>query len=174
MKNIGIGLIAGLLIGVLVFIGVKPKKDEIVWVSIQEVYDGFDYKKELEAKVLQTQQARKSIIDSAEFELKVLTREIKNENGKNKQKISLYEIKREDYYQKKEAFESDNANMQQKYNEKILTQINQYLKEFGIENNYKYVLGATGAGTLMYAKDEENVTKEAIIYINEKYKGKTE
>lgn len=173
-KNIGIGLLIVVLIGIIAYLSLKPASGNIVWVNVQKVYDEFDYKKELEAKLLKTQEARKAIIDSSEFELKVLSREIKMANGKDKNKISLFETKRARYYETKEAFENDNANMQKQYNEQILTQINQYMKDFGLKKKYKYILGAKGDGDLMYAEDGEDITVEAILFINEKYKGKIE
>jgi outer membrane protein len=168
-------LISLLLCGGMFFFCIyqSQQRGKLAWVNINEVYAEFIFKKELEKKILQTQQARKQVTDSLEFELKVLSREIRAEKGGNKNRIQLFEAKREAYLQKKEAQEEDNAMLEKQYNEQILTQLNQYLKDYGKEKNLRYLFGTTGNGNLMYAEESEEVTKDVILYINEKYKGKT-
>lgn len=174
-KNIAIVLTSVLLCGAICFLILRNNgKDKLAWVNLTKVYNEFAYKKELENKLTKTQQARKTIIDSAEFELKVLSRQIKAEDGKDKSKIALFEVKRDNYLNKKKEFEDDNDVLQKQYNEQILTQINQYLKDFGKEGKYTYIYGADGSGGLMYASESSDITEEVIKYINEKYKGKTE
>lgn len=159
---------------VFFFVFQSKQKNTIGWVNIGKVFNEFTFKKELEIKLKQTEQTRKAIIDSAEFELRVLTREIKAENGKDKEKITQYEVKRENYLNRKQEFENDNAAMGKQYNEQILTQINQYLKDYGKENSLDYILGADGGGGLMYAVEQKDITEAVIKYINERYKGKIE
>lgn len=173
-KNIIAAVVGIILIVIIVFL-IFNKKDtkRIAWVNINKVYNEFVFKKELESKLTITQQARKTIIDSAEFELKVLSREIKAEKGKDKNKIALFEVKRENYINKKNELEQDNEVLQKQYNEQILNQINQYLKDYGKQNKYAYILGADGGGTLMYADETNDITEAIVSYINEKYKGKT-
>lgn len=174
-KNIIICLITILLCSIIFFlINKSSHKDKIGWVNITKVYSDFVFKKELETKITKTQQARKAITDSLEFELKMLSREIKSENGKDQSKVSRFELKRENYIEKKKEFEEDNEMLQKQYNDQILTQINQYLKDYGKQKDYQYILGADGGGMLMYAIETSDITDEVIQYINERYKGKTE
>lgn len=174
-KNIIIGSVFVLLFSVVFFfIGKSRSQDKIAWVNINKVYNEFTLKKELESKLTQTQNARKKVLDSLEFELKVLSREIKTEEGKDKNKIRLFELKRENYLNKKSEVEIDNDVLQKKYNEQILNQLNQYLKDYGKQENFRYILGTDGSGSIMYATESDEITEGAIKYINEKYKGKTE
>lgn len=143
------------------------------WVNINEIYTEFVFKKELEKKLLETKQARKGILDSLELELKILSKEIQSENGKSKERIALFEVKRENYLNKKQQLEDDNSVMEGQYNEQILNQLNQYLKDYGKENKFRYIFGTSGSGSLMYAEEADDITKDVIVYINEKYKGKT-
>lgn len=164
-----------ILLGVIIFLVIGyVKKEKFVWINLNKVHGDFIFKKELESKLIKTEQARKTIIDSLEFELQVLGRQIKSENGKDKNKLAVYETKRQKYFDKKGEFEEDNSMLQQQYNDQILVQINQYMKDFGKQNGYTFIFGADGTGGLMYADEAKDVTEEAITFINEKYKGKTE
>jgi outer membrane protein len=160
--------------GISFFMNKTMQAYKLGWVNIHKVYDDFVFKKELETKLTQTQQARKAIIDSLEFELKVLSQEIKSEEGKDKKKIAIFESKREYYINKKNELEEDNTMLQKQYNEQIVNQLNQYLKNYGKEKKLRYIFGTDGNGSLMYALEADEITEDAINYVNEQYKGKTE
>lgn len=147
-------------------------KEKLGWVNISKVYGEFSFKKELETKLMQTQSARKKILDSLEFELNVLSRTIQSEQGKDKNSISIFETKRDQYLEKKNQFETDDQQLEKNYNEQILNQLNQYLKDYGKDKEFRYIFGAGGNGSLMYAQEADDITTSVIQYVNEKYKGK--
>ncbi len=147
------------------------QQNTIVWVNLSKVYNEFDLKKELEGKFKIVQTERKKILDSLELNLKVLGNQVELTKGKDEVKLYEFQMKREEYLTKKEQFEQDNAQLQGDYNQQVLTQINQYVKEYALSNNYSYVLGADGTGTLMFANDGKEVTGDILVYINNKYKG---
>ena len=49
--------------------------------------------------------------------------------------------------------------------------MSQYIVEFGKQNDYDLILGADGNGTVMYAKEMLDISKNVTVYINNKYKG---
>lgn len=158
-----------LVIGWIVFnYQTTPKTGFIV---IQEVYNGFSMKKEMEQKYNQAKMARATILDSLELGLKILARKIEGEQLKNKSTIEQFNIQRETFLERKQTYEEDNAALTKQYDQEILTQLNQYLKDFGEEHHFTYLFGNDGNGSLVYAADAKNVTKEVIAFINRKYKG---
>ena len=158
-----------LVIGWIVFsYQTTPKTGFIV---IQEVYNGFSMKKEMEQKYNQTKMARATILDSLELGLKILARKIEGEQLKNKSTIEQFNVQREEFLQRKQTYEEDNAALTKQYDQEILTQLNQYLKDFGEEHHFTYLFGNDGNGSLVYAADSKNVSKEVIAFINRKYKG---
>jgi outer membrane protein len=161
-------------VAAFLFIGKSNQGGKIAWININKVFNEFAYKKELEAKLTHTEEARKALIDSLEFELKMLSRAIQAEGGKDKSKISVFELKRENYLNKKKESEEDNAVLQKTYNDQILNQLNQYLKDYGKKENLRYILGSEGSGALMFATDQDEITDTVIVYINERYKGNIE
>lgn len=59
-------------------------------------------------------------------------------------------------YQKKNAF----------FEETIWKEINKKVADYGKENNIDFILGANGDGSIMYANEQKEITKEIIEYIN--------
>jgi outer membrane protein len=128
-------------------------------------------KKEFEKKYATTLNARKKIVDSLTFELNVLLKKIETEKEKNKSSIQEFNTKREEYIQRKKNYEEDNAALTKQYDQEILTQLTQYVKDYGEKNYYTYIFGNDGNGSLMYASETKNITKEVLEFINSKYKG---
>lgn len=155
-------------IGVVFYVNNNQKK--IVYVKVGELYTEFEMKKELENTYLTVQKGRKQLLDSLELELKLLNKKI-DTDGEKKNLLEVFDEKKEKYLMKKQQFEEDDALMQQQYSDKIRKQLNQYVTDYGKENNCDYIFGAEGSGALMYAKEINDVTKEVLIYINNKFKG---
>lgn len=166
--GINILLILLLIAGVIFY---NIKREKTAFIDLNKTYNDFDFKKELEKKAEEIQQKRKLIIDSLEFNLKILSKDINDEKGRDKMKIRDFEIKREDYIRKKQLFDEDNETMLKKYDEQIYKQLNQYVKDYGDLHHYTFIHGASGTGNIMYAKPEFDITNEVTLYINQKYKG---
>jgi len=149
----------------------KMNKARTGYVLIQDVFNGFELKKDYERKLKATKNSRQQILDSLETELKIMGKRIEAEQGKNKEDINVFTVKRENYFERKKIFEEDNALQAKKYDNEIITQLNQYIKDYGKENNYTYIFGNDGNGSLMYGKEINNITKETIEYVNERYRG---
>lgn len=141
------------------------------FIIIQEVYNGFDMKKETEQKYSKTKMARDKILDSLDLELKILARKIEQEQQKNRNSIDQFNIKRDEFLQRKQTYEEDNTALAKQCDQEILTQLNQYVKDFGKKNHYTYMFGNDGNGALMYADDVKDITKDVTAFINRKYKG---
>jgi len=141
------------------------------YILIQDVYNDFDMKKEKVKEYEKVKNSRDKILDSLSLELKILDSKIQSEEEKNKETIKEFHLKREYFFEKKQMFEEDNEVLSKKYDQEILTQLNQYVKDYSIAKGYTYMFGNDGNGALMYGKDENNVTKDVINFINLKYKG---
>jgi outer membrane protein len=100
-----------------------------------------------------------------------ILKQIDSEKEKNPETVKLFEGKREEFMQKKTAFEEENAALSQQYDQEILTQLNQYVKDYGTKNNFSLLFGNDGNGSLMYGTDDLNRTKDVLEYVNNKYNG---
>ncbi|MDP2387990.1 MAG: OmpH family outer membrane protein [Bacteroidota bacterium] len=170
MKKIYISVAVLLILGLGALLYFKEGKSGIVWMDVNKVYSDFDYKKEMDAKYLKTETARKKIIDSLELDLKLIFNQMQN-NPKDDEKVILFETKRAYFLEKKQQLDSDSENTRAKYYEQIVSQINQYVRDYGKEKGYSVILGADGTGAIMYAEEKIDITKEITTYVNNKYKG---
>ncbi|TAH42092.1 MAG: OmpH family outer membrane protein [Bacteroidetes bacterium] len=147
----------------------KPRTGFIL---INDLFSRFEYKKEVERKFLATKNERQQILDSLAVQLRLLSFEIEKGKFKDEKNVAIYNYKREEFYQKKKAFEEDNVNLSNQYDAEVIAQMNQYVSEYGRLNNYEFIFGNDGNGSLMYAYDANNITDEVSVYMNKKYSGK--
>lgn len=140
------------------------------YVDLKQVFDEFAYTQELKKDLVTVQAARQKLVDSMEFELKVLSKELEKSNTAELK--SKFDVKLESLMKFRKEAEQDNLALTEQLDSKILTQMNQYVKDFGKENGFDIILGSQGDGTVMYAEDNMNITKTVISYINKKFKGK--
>ncbi len=165
-----IALTISLVVSLLFF--TKKTESATGFINIQTVYDQFDMKKELEAEYLNVESKRKMVIDS----LKLVSNTYYQQNFKGDDTPASVkrelQIRQKQIEMKEKQFSEDNAVLTQKYTDQILKQINQYVYDYGKENKYKYIFGANSSGTLMYARDSEDITDLVLEYINQRYSGK--
>jgi len=122
-----------------------------------------DFNKELEKDFEKIVTTRKYVLDSLKYQITI-------KNGA--QDTTGLDILKRSYSYNSQVFEHNNSLLKEQYYEKIVTQLNQYVTDFGKESVYDIVLGANGNGTIMYATPKIDITDEVLVYINSKYEGK--
>lgn len=154
--------------GALSYFVFKGNK-KIAFVTIANVYDEFNLKKELEEKYKKIQIYKQSYLDSLKLNIQSMGAITKENDPVG---LAKFEESRKLYLLKENQFEKENENLNQVYTEQIWKQLNQYLEDFGHENAYDFIIGANGQGNLIYAGEKNDITKEMIKYVNNKYVGK--
>ena len=129
----------------------------------QLVFQDFKGTKEMTAKLNKQQQEQKRLLDSLLANITVLE---STQNARAVQKA------KESYQKLYQQFATNNQQTMERYNSQIWTQINQYVNEFGKEQDYQFLFGANGSGVIMFADSSLNITKDVLVYINNKYNGK--
>ena len=81
---LGIGLFFVLILLITSAIFLILDKPKCAWIEISKVYSEFDMKKELEAKYGNVEQMRKTILDSLELQLNMLSKRIQLMGEKEK------------------------------------------------------------------------------------------
>jgi outer membrane protein len=140
--------------------------------SMPEVFQGFELKKDLEAKFMFTKNRRQKQLDSLATQLKLLGTRLDAKHPITKEDELLYNTQRENFYKQRQIFTEDDASLTNQYDQEIITQLTQYVKDYGEANNYKYIFASENNQSLIYADESQNITKEILKYINNKYKGK--
>lgn len=174
MKNkVGLSNVISVIALVLsIFIATVQAKhnEKIAYVLIEDVFNEFDFKKELEQKYTATRNIRKKILDSLEIDLSVLAGRLKLQKEVDGDQ-ELFGRKRMEFDKKLRQFDEENVFMSKQFDEQIIKQLNQYVADYGKEMKYDIIYGNASSGSIMYGTEELNITKEVIAYINNKYKG---
>jgi outer membrane protein len=150
------------------------QQPKTAYVNTQKLYAGFQLKKELDLKLTQLQQSRMTTLDSLKSSLTLLTNSMKL-NGAEENPAdpnwATYTALRDNYLNQEAFFESDTEQKKEQYLNQIWTQLNQYVSEYGKEQKLDYVLGGDGSGSVMYARDAQDITDDVLAYVNSKYQG---
>lgn len=169
-KKIITPLIVILAIGFCIFWTLRSAK-KIAYVNTTQLHENFSLKKELEEKFSKVQLARQNLLDSIKFKIQYLS--IKGATLSEQEKMQVNDLQRSFLYKEKE-FSDENAATMQQYSDQIWKQINQYVNDYGKKHGYDLILGATGQGNIMFAKQEDDITKDVSEYINRRYAGAQE
>jgi outer membrane protein len=136
------------------------------YVTTIKVFEEFKMKKDLEDQYKKIQIIKQTYLDSIKLNIQTLSLQNLRE-----QELKIAQSKRA-YLLKENQFAKENENLYESYNDQIWKQLNQFMEDYGKEKNYDYILGASGQGTLMFAEESNDITKEVIEYINLRYAGK--
>ncbi|MGJ8664822.1 MAG: OmpH family outer membrane protein [Patiriisocius sp.] len=137
----------------------KKDKQEIVHFDNAKVFSEFNYSKELSQQGMNTITIQKKRVDSI---VNLLQQEI---NDTKKEALQREFVSANENLKRMSEEISNQANYQ------IWSRINEYTKEFGEQNDYQMILGTTGNGNLMYAKNSLDVTEAFLAFANKKYEG---
>lgn len=165
---IGFAVLLFSLIGLCTAIYIKIPKT--AYITTSKVYDNFHFKNELETKFEKVKVARSHHLDSIKLRLQLKYKELEGQDQQSTE-WENFRLMREQYFSKEAEFEKLSAELLQQYNDQIWERLNQYIKEYGEQNGFTYIFGASGEGSLMYALEGENVTDQIIDYVNERYEG---
>lgn len=167
-----IAVVLSLCAGTLSVYALTKCTNRTGYIYVESVYDGFNAKVKIEKDLKALENQQQTILDS--LKSVILSDQQGLDIAKGNSKLTL-QTKLDGEYQNYERllkqFSDYNTQESQKQTNKLLKQINQYVKDFGEENGYDYIFGASGNGTLMYAKDKRDITQEVLKYINKKYEG---
>jgi len=178
MKNKNLLIIALLVVAVLVtgllLINTFTNK-KIVYVEtgvLLEQYEGMKAARlQIEAKQRELSAGVDSLVNLFQDDLKNYERERSKMSAKERElKEELLRVRQQQVNNYHQAMQKKAAEEEQRLTQTQINRINDFLKSYGKENGYEYILGATGTGNMLYAKDAYNITKEVLASINNKYK----
>lgn len=98
-------------------------------------------------------------IDSLNTELQVLSQS----------PISIRTAKEQQILQYRSAIQQQAQQENQRLTQQVLDEVNAYLKQYGKEKDYNFILGATESGNIVYAADGTDITDEVLKGLNAQY-----
>lgn len=147
--------------GLSLFLWLKPDSDQkqrtTVFMDSFMVFEEFQMKKDYDKRLETEIGAEQKELDAIGAELSVTTDPAK------------IDALKKDFTVKKMAFDEKFSAISQQYTAEVYKRLNEYIKAFGKEQHYGFILGSNGQGNVMYVDQQQDVTKELIKYINKKY-----
>ena len=174
-RELALGLTALGLIIIAYFVFLTPKGDT-AYIDVNVLFEEYKgtkaSKKNFEAKKLVLQSNVDSLLNDWKKELKYYEKERSSMSKKElalKQELLSNKQQQINGYQ--QAIQKQIREEEQKLTQTVFNQLNAYIKEYGKEKGYKYILGATGSGGLLYADETDNITEEVLKGLNQEYQG---
>lgn len=140
------------------------------YIDLEVVFAEFNGKKEMEAAFMNGNDSQRVKLDSMAIEIKAMNARLTNENGSQAAFADL-QAKQNFYVKKANEFSEQSSFQESQITEKIWSQINQYVYDFGESHGFDFIYGLNRTGNLMFAKKDKDITKEVIEYINKRYEG---
>lgn len=155
-------LLVVLLVGVNAFLAINTFSDRqaIIVVDVIKVFNDFEMKKELEAKVDVKFKEFTNQIDSTKALLEYAVQQ--NDSGRMKAINYQLGLMQQDAQR---ALEISNKNI----NEQVWKRLNPLIDAFGKEKGYKLIIGANGMGNVLYRKEYIDKTTDVIHFVNNAY-----
>lgn len=170
-KNILLIAVANVLVIVSVIAYIEFTRTKTYYIDLQKIYGEFELKKELEAKLEAMVSITNEKLDSLEMQAQIINTGLK-QNPSDKSKIEEYNRIAEIYSIQSEQFDQQKSEVAEQYDQQIWSQLNEYIRSYGKENNCDFIIAGNGDGSIMYAKESSDITDKMIIYVNNKYQGK--
>lgn len=148
----------------------------LVYVDINKLLDGYEKTEIVRSEYLKKSSSLTSTVDSLlgdwQSELKIFEKERITMSKKE------LELKKELLSNKQNQINNYRQSIQQKLKEEdqlasqtVLNDINDFVKEYGEDNGYRIIFGATGSGTIMYASEDSDLTIDVLEALNKRFKG---
>lgn len=161
-----------IVIGLFIFVGFNlPKESNTAYVSSGTLFEKFELRQQLETEFQNDMNARKAVLDSLQLQLSTMAQQLEQQPSPSQEQVELFQYKRETFFRAQQLFEEENEQKYAQFQEQVWTQLNQYVSDFGTENNLDYIFGANGNGSIMHASPENDITDQVVQYANQKFKG---
>jgi outer membrane protein len=163
--------LVGIFLFTVVFLSSCGDSIKVAYANNNQLFNGFELKIELTKKLEVKKVASQLTLDSIKFELVELKKKIEITEVPNEGLIKNHQLLYNEYLTKEKSFIRSNEQLAQQYDEQIMKQLNEYIKNYAKEQHINVLLGV-GDGNLLYAEDNMDITDDLIKYSNLKYNGK--
>jgi len=143
----------------------------IVYVQNLKLYSEFDLAKELDAELQSFSKVKTRELDSLTLVFDNMTSQFEQLEEIPANAYQNYNDLRNVILFREKNYQEELVSISQDYDQQIWERINGYVTDYAKEKDYDFILGASGDGNLMFAKDTLDITDELIIYCNSNYNG---
>ncbi|WP_299442703.1 OmpH family outer membrane protein [uncultured Aquimarina sp.] len=152
-------------------------ESELVYVDVNKLLDGYNRtkteRKTFNIKAVTLKANVDSLVTNWQQELKNYEKErISMSKKEIELKQELLANKQQQINNYQQAIQKQIQEEDQKITQTVINDINDYVKEYGKDNGYKLIFGASGSGNIMYADKASDLTEEILKGLNRNYSGK--
>ena len=167
MKNnlVLIGAMILAIVAIVMSALAMNSQKKVAYFDYANVHEQCDLKESLEQDLKKVTSARKSQLDSLNLELSFLSNKVQSNNA-SQDELNHFEDMKNRFLTLQNKYEEENYRLKEEYFNQIRKTINDKAKSFGEDNEYDYLFSAAGDGSLMYADEGEDVTKQVLEYVN--------
>lgn len=83
--------------------------------------------------------------------------------------LAQAKAKEQQFVQYRQVIQQKARTEEDHVNQEILAEINSYIKKYGKEKGYDFILGATDSGNIVYAAEDKDITEEVLTGLNKQY-----
>ncbi|MBR8534957.1 OmpH family outer membrane protein [Carboxylicivirga sediminis] len=136
-----------------------------------EQYEGMKKARvDIDAKNLEYSAGVDSLINLFQDDLKAYEQGRKKMSTKERElKEELLHVRQQQVASYQQAMQKKAMEEEQKIKQTHINRINDFLKKYGKEKGYRYILGANGSGNVVYAQEDLNITEEVLEGLNKQY-----
>ncbi|MEW7280855.1 OmpH family outer membrane protein [Aquimarina sp. 2201CG1-2-11] len=155
----------------------SQSSSELVYVDVNKLIEGYKRTKIVKAEFDKKATTMKANVDSLisdwQKELKGYEKERSGMSKKElelKQQLLSNKQQQINNYQK--AVQKQLQEEDKKVTQTVINDINDFVKEYGKQQGYKVIFGATGSGTIMYGEETADITDKILAALNTEFEGK--
>lgn len=177
MKKIPLYLAVLAVILSLTSLYLTKSSSQLVYVDVNKLIEGYSRTKVAKAEFDKKANLLKANVDSLvgnwQIELKNYEKERTSLSPKElKLKQELLGNKQQQINGYQQAIQKKIQEEDKKVTQTVINDINDYIKEYGKDHNYRIIFGASGGGNIMYADESTDLTEEVLKGLNAEYEGK--
>jgi outer membrane protein len=175
-KNLSLSLhIVSLALIAFLLFKTFAKKEEIVYINTTKLLSDYKGMKRAQKDLEKSQAGWRANLDTLQSELEQEIKKFEQQRPKlSPKEIELQEKalggKQRQFLTYQDAMKKKAAEEEQKKKGVVAEDINAFLKEYGEAHAYKYILGATSLGNIVYADPVDGITDDVLKILNKKYK----
>lgn len=169
MKNIVFGICTLILV-------TSCQKDKIAFVDNSYVINEYQEKKDIEAKYQVKVNAYNKKRDSIgqALQLEYQSFQLKTKSLTEQDAQSEYQVLMQKQQMLQQQFQMEEQQISKESQTEIdslISKVKTFIKKYGEDNNYTYILGTSdAAASVLYGKEENNISDIILKALNEKYK----
>ena len=155
----------------------SQSSSDLVFVDVNKLIEGYKRTKIVKAEFDKKATTMKANVDSLlsdwQKELKVYEKERSNMSKKELElKQQLLSNKQQQINNYQQAVQKQLQEEDKKVTQTVINDINDFVKEYGKQQGYKVIFGATGNGTIMYGEETADLTDKVLKELNAEFEGK--